>query len=103
MKTIGLTGGVGMGKSACAQLLAARGAAVMDTDELARQVVQPGQPALAEVVEMFGRDIIAPDGRALPCPAAAQIVGLGIDNVRDRSLGEIWQHSAAFTRFRRLR
>ena len=44
--------------------------------------------------------IIAPDGRALPCPAAAQIVGLGIDNVRDRSLGEIWQHSAAFTRFR---
>jgi PqqA peptide cyclase len=44
--------------------------------------------------------IIAPDGRALPCPAAAQIVGLGIDNVRERPLGEIWQHSTAFTRFR---
>src|SRR5437763_797300 len=73
MKTIGLTGGVGMGKSACAQLLAARGAAVMDTDELARQVVQPGQPALAEVVEMFGRDIIAPDGQ-LKRDALAEIV-----------------------------
>jgi pyrroloquinoline quinone biosynthesis protein E len=44
--------------------------------------------------------VIAPDGRALPCPAAAQIVGLGIDNVRERSLGEIWHHSPAFTRFR---
>jgi pyrroloquinoline quinone biosynthesis protein E len=44
--------------------------------------------------------IIAPDGRALPCPAAAQIAELGIDNVRDRSLEEIWQHSVAFTRFR---
>jgi pyrroloquinoline quinone biosynthesis protein E len=44
--------------------------------------------------------IITPDGRALPCPAAAQIVGLGIDNVLDRSLSEIWYHSPAFTRFR---
>ncbi|MDQ3905368.1 MAG: pyrroloquinoline quinone biosynthesis protein PqqE [Actinomycetota bacterium] len=44
--------------------------------------------------------IVAPDGRALPCPAAAQIVGLGIDNVVERSLPEIWYHSPAFTRFR---
>lgn len=44
--------------------------------------------------------VIAPDGRALPCPAAAQIVGLGVDNVRERSLGAIWHHSPTFTRFR---
>ncbi len=44
--------------------------------------------------------VIAPDGRALPCPAAAQIVGLDVDNVRERPLSEIWHHSPAFTRFR---
>jgi PqqA peptide cyclase len=44
--------------------------------------------------------IIAPDGRTLPCPAAAQIAGLGIDTVRERSLSAIWCHSPAFTRFR---
>ncbi|HEY6424977.1 MAG TPA: pyrroloquinoline quinone biosynthesis protein PqqE [Pseudonocardiaceae bacterium] len=44
--------------------------------------------------------VVAPDGRVLPCPAAAQIVGLGIENVREHSLGAIWRDSAAFTRFR---
>ena len=52
-----------MGKSASAQLLAARGVAVVDTDDLARQVVEPGQPALAEVREVFGPQIVGPDGR----------------------------------------
>jgi dephospho-CoA kinase len=63
LKVLGLTGGVGMGKSACAQLLAARGVAVVDTDDLARQVVEPRQPALAEVREAFGPQIAGPDGR----------------------------------------
>jgi dephospho-CoA kinase len=63
MKVIGLTGGVGMGKSASAQLFRLRGAAVVDTDDLARQVVEPGQPALAEVREAFGAEILGPDGR----------------------------------------
>ena len=63
MQTIGLTGGVGMGKSACAQLLQWRGAAVVDTDELARRVVQPGAPALAELVEIFGRGCLDPAGQ----------------------------------------
>ncbi len=44
--------------------------------------------------------VIAPDGRVLPCPAAAQIVGLDIDTVRERSLSAIWHHSPGFTRFR---
>jgi dephospho-CoA kinase len=62
LKVLGLTGGVGMGKSACAQLLAARGVAVIDTDDLARQVVEPGQPALAEVLQVFGPQMAGPDG-----------------------------------------
>jgi len=63
VKTLGLTGGVGMGKSTSGSLFLARGVAVVDTDELARQVVEPGQPALEEVREVFGEDIVGKDGR----------------------------------------
>jgi len=65
MKVFGLTGGVGMGKSTAAQLLSEQGVALVDTDDLAREVVQPGQPALVEVRKTFGNDIIGPDGRLL--------------------------------------
>lgn len=54
-----------MGKSACAQLLIARGIPVVDTDELSRQIVEPGQPALAEIQKTFGADVIDTDGRLL--------------------------------------
>jgi dephospho-CoA kinase len=60
---IGLTGGIASGKSTVARLLAGRGAAVVDADQLARQVVEPGQPALAELVARFGAAILTPDGR----------------------------------------
>jgi len=63
MKTLGLTGGVGMGKSTCAQLLQWRGAVIVDTDDLARQIVQPGQAALAEIQKEFGPGIVGPDGQ----------------------------------------
>src|SRR5215469_15932913 len=63
MKTLGLTGGVGMGKSTSGALFEARGLAVVDTDELARQVVEPGEPGLEEVREVFGEDIVGKDGR----------------------------------------
>ena len=63
MKVFGLTGGVGMGKSASAQLLRSRGVLVVDTDDLARQVVEPGQPALAEVQSTFGPEIVGPNGQ----------------------------------------
>jgi dephospho-CoA kinase len=63
MKVCGLTGGVGMGKSTAAQFFRARGAQVVDADELARQLVQPGQPALAEIQTEFGKKVITPDGR----------------------------------------
>jgi dephospho-CoA kinase len=62
MKLLGITGGVGMGKSTAQQLLQLRGVRLVDTDQLARAVVEPGQPALAEVVAAFGRQYLAPDG-----------------------------------------
>lgn len=73
MKLLGLTGGVGMGKTACAQLLRWRGAAVVDTDELARELVEPGQPALQEIVSAFGKEILDEQGR-LRRETLAQIV-----------------------------
>jgi len=60
---IGLTGGIASGKSAVAKLLVERGAAVVDADLLARKVVEPGQPALAELVARFGAAILAADGQ----------------------------------------
>ena len=63
MKLLGLTGGIGMGKSTAAEFLRTRGAQIVDTDELARQLVQPGQPALTEIQTEFGKKVIAPDGR----------------------------------------
>jgi dephospho-CoA kinase len=63
MRVLGLTGGVGMGKSACAELLCARGISVIDTDDLARKVVEPGQPALAEVQDLFGPETVDSSGR----------------------------------------
>lgn len=62
MKLLGLTGGVGMGKSTAANLLAQRGVATIDTDMIARTVVAPGQPGLEEIRQCFGSDVIAPDG-----------------------------------------
>jgi dephospho-CoA kinase len=63
MKVLGLTGGIGMGKSTADQLLRQRGLPVVDTDLLARQIVEPGQPALREVQQLFGPGIVGPDGR----------------------------------------
>lgn len=63
MKVIGLTGGIGMGKSTAAQLLRERGVAVVDTDDLARDVVLPGRPALAEIQNAFGKKIVGSDGQ----------------------------------------
>jgi dephospho-CoA kinase len=62
MKVIGLTGGIGMGKSAAAGFLREHGLPVVDTDLIARQLVEPGKPALAEIKSAFGPEIIAPDG-----------------------------------------
>lgn len=62
MKLFGITGGVGMGKSTTGSLLEKKGVAVVDTDALARQLVEPGQPALAEIADAFGSSVLSPDG-----------------------------------------
>jgi dephospho-CoA kinase len=59
---IGLTGGIGSGKSEVARRLAARGAVVIDADRIAREVVEPGTPGLARVVATFGEGVLRPDG-----------------------------------------
>jgi dephospho-CoA kinase len=59
---VGLTGGIGSGKSTVARMLVERGAVVVDADQIAREVVEPGEPALARLVEAFGAEILRPDG-----------------------------------------
>lgn len=70
---VGLTGGIGAGKSTVARLLAERGAVVIDADAIAREVLEPGTAGLAEVVTRFGEAILAPDG-SLDRPALAAAV-----------------------------
>ena len=60
---VALTGGIASGKTTVADLFAARGVPVIDTDVIARDVVEPGTPALAAVVEAFGIEVLGADGR----------------------------------------
>ena len=62
MIRVGLTGGIGSGKSTVARMLEARGAVVIDADAIAREIVEPGEPALHALVEAFGDSIVADDG-----------------------------------------
>jgi dephospho-CoA kinase len=62
MLRVGLTGGIGAGKSEVSRRLAARGAVLIDADALAREAVAPGSPGLAEVVAAFGPAVLGPDG-----------------------------------------
>jgi dephospho-CoA kinase len=70
---VGLTGGIGSGKSTVARLLEKRGAVVFDADLLAREAVAPGTPGHAAVIERFGADVLAPGGE-LDREALASIV-----------------------------
>ena len=63
MLIVGLTGGIGSGKTAASDAFAELGAPIVDTDLLARDVVAPGQPALSEIIETFGSDCLLADGR----------------------------------------
>ncbi len=73
MRVLGLTGGIGSGKSVVAQMFAQLGAVVIDADQLAREVVEPGQAALQEIAATFGPDVLLPDGR-LDRPKLAGII-----------------------------
>ena len=100
MKVIGLTGGIGMGKSTSGQFLQQWLVPVVDTDSLARQVVEPGQPALREIESTFGPGVIGADGR-LDREALAQLVFA--DDSRRKTLEaivhprirELWQSHVA--------
>jgi dephospho-CoA kinase len=107
MKLLGLTGGVGMGKSACTQLLRARGIAVVDTDELAREIVEPGQPALAEVRQFFGPEIIDAAGRLRRDVLAQRVFGdpdsrKQLEAILHPRIRQIWRAQAERWRSERL-
>ena len=63
MKLVGLTGGIATGKSTVALLIAERGIPIVDADQLAREAVEPGQPALAEIARLWPQALVARDGR----------------------------------------
>jgi dephospho-CoA kinase len=75
---IGLTGGIGSGKSTVAAQLAAHGAVIVDADRIAREVVAAGTPGLAAVVDAFGRDVLT-DAGELDRPALAAVVFADVD------------------------
>ncbi len=62
MLRIGLTGGIGSGKSSAAAMFARRGVPVIDADEIAKQLVAPGQPAYERIIQRFGKEIVDDDG-----------------------------------------
>jgi dephospho-CoA kinase len=72
MLRIGLTGSLGSGKSTAARLFAAHGAHILQSDAIGRDLMQPGQPVYAAIVERFGNAIVLPDGQ-LDRPALAKI------------------------------
>ncbi|MER6569498.1 dephospho-CoA kinase [Streptomyces sp. NPDC001093] len=73
MLKVGLTGGIGAGKSEVSRLLVEQGAVLIDADRIAREVVAPGTPGLAAVVEAFGEDVLTADG-SLDRPRLGSIV-----------------------------
>src|SRR5947209_18070554 len=82
MLVVGLTGGIGAGKSTVSGLLAERGAVVVDADLIARQVVEPDGPAYQGVVDRFGTGVLLEDG-SLNRPALAEIVFADADALKD--------------------
>ena len=97
MLRVGLTGGIGSGKSTVSAQLASLGAVVLDADAVARQVVEPGTPALAAVVDRFGPGVLGPDG-TLDRPALGRLVFGDPSALRDLEAithPAIWERTAA--------
>ncbi|WP_328633781.1 dephospho-CoA kinase [Streptomyces sp. NBC_00356] len=80
MLKVGLTGGIGAGKSEVSRLLVERGAVLIDADKIAREVVEPGTEGLAAVVEAFGTEVLAPDG-SLDRPKLGSVVFADADKL----------------------
>jgi dephospho-CoA kinase len=81
VKRVGLTGGIGAGKSTVARMLASHGAVIVDSDAIAREVVAPGTPGLAEIVETFGSQVLQADG-SLDRPGLGRIVFNDAESLR---------------------
>lgn len=88
MQVVGLTGGIGSGKSTAAAAMAERGVPVIDVDELARACVRPGSPVLAAIVERFGSAVLAADGSL----DRAALAGLVFDDPAARADLEALTH-----------
>lgn len=100
MKFFGLTGGIGMGKSTAARLLTERGVSVIDTDDLARQLVQTGQPALDEIKNIFGKEIISADGQLRRDELARQVFSnttalKQLENILHPRIRDLWKKETA--------
>lgn len=97
MRVIGLTGGIATGKSTVGRILRESGAPVVDADEAARVIVEPGQPALAEIVDAFGPEVLSSDGRLDRGAMRAKISRSEADRKRLESITHprIYEHIAA--------
>ena len=95
---VGLTGGIASGKSTVSEILAELGAVIIDGDKLAREVVEPGTPGLAQVVEAFGPEVLLPDG-AMDRAKVGQIV---FNDEAKRKLLEGIVHPLVFERYAAL-
>ena len=105
MNVFGLTGGIGMGKSAAGQWLSLHAVPVVDTDLLARDIVEPGQPALQEIQRAFGPGVIGADGRLRreQQPRAAVVIPLLFETGAERECdATICVACSAATQHRRL-
>ncbi|MEU6031346.1 dephospho-CoA kinase [Streptomyces tauricus] len=80
MLKVGLTGGIGAGKSEVSRLLVEHGAVLIDADRIAREVVAPGTPGLAAVIDAFGKEVLAADG-TLDRPKLGSIVFADADRL----------------------
>ena len=91
---VGLTGGMGSGKSLAAKFFAEQGAHIIDADQLSRELVRPGHPALKEIVDAFGEDILEPSGY-LDREALAKII---FDDTENKSALEAILHPKIIVR-----
>ena len=99
MRIAGLTGGIGMGKSTVAEWFRQQAIPVADTDAIARQVVEPGTPALAAIVAAFGQAVIGPDGRLRRDELAARVFADAnarrqLETIVHPQIRSVWQAQA---------
>lgn len=97
MRLVGLTGGIGSGKSSVASRLAERGAAIVDADAIVRELQEPGQPVLAAMVERFGPGILTDEGRLDRAAVAAVVFA----DAEERAALEAIVHPALAVEMRR--